>query len=105
MTSHDSFDTALAIIGMSGRFPGASDVDTFWQNIASGTKSIRFYSDEALRAAGVDAALLKNASYVKAAATLEHIDLFDAAFFGYAPREAQITDPQQRFFLECAWEA
>ncbi|HZU68588.1 MAG TPA: SDR family NAD(P)-dependent oxidoreductase [Ktedonobacteraceae bacterium] len=95
----------IAIIGMSGRFPGARDIEQFWHNVASGVKSIRSFSDDELLAAGVDPELLKLPNYVKAGAVLEDIDLFDAAFFGYAPREAQITDPQQRFFLECAWEA
>ncbi|HJT58206.1 MAG TPA: SDR family NAD(P)-dependent oxidoreductase [Ktedonobacteraceae bacterium] len=95
----------IAIIGMSGRFPGARDIETFWQNVSTGVKSIRSFSDEELLAAGVDPSLLRQANYVRAGAVLEDIDRFDAPFFGYAPREAQITDPQQRFFLECAWEA
>ncbi|HLH61195.1 MAG TPA: SDR family NAD(P)-dependent oxidoreductase [Ktedonobacteraceae bacterium] len=95
----------IAIIGMAGRFPGARDIEQFWHNVASGVKSIRSFSDDELLAAGVDPELLKQPNYVKVGAVLEDIDLFDAAFFGYAPREAQITDPQQRFFLECAWEA
>jgi len=106
MTERDlSYDTAIAIIGMSGRFPGAADVGTFWQNIAAGTKSIRFFSEDELRAAGVEASVLSQPGYIPAGAVLENVDQFDAAFFGYAARDAQITDPQQRFFLECAWEA
>src|SRR5579885_1076513 len=100
-----SYGTAIAIIGMSGRFPGARDVDSFWQNIAAGKKSIRFFSDEELREAGVDPALLQDPNYVKAGTVIEDIDRFDALFFGYTPREAEVMDPQQRLFLECAWEA
>lgn len=98
-------DTAIALIGMSGRFPGAPDIETFWRNIAQGVKSIRFFSDEELLGAGVSEETLRQPGYVRAGALLDDIDLFDAEFFGYAPRDAQITDPQQRLFLECAWEA
>src|SRR5437773_2420015 len=99
------YETALAIIGMSGRFPGASDVQAFWRNVAAGFKSIRRFSEQVLLAAGVEPSLLAHPNYVKAGAVLEGIDLFDAAFFGFTPREAAIADPQHRIFLECAWEA
>ena len=97
--------TSLAIIGMAGRFPGASSIEAFWQNIAGGIKSIRRFSDEELLAAGLDPDLLTLPNYVKAGAFLEGVDRFDAAFFGYTPREAEIMDPQHRLFLECSWEA
>src|SRR5436305_12610129 len=99
------YETALAIIGMSGRFPGASDVQAFWRNVAAGFKSIRRFSEQELLAAGVEPSLLAHPNYVKAGAVLEGIDLFDAPFFGLAPREAELIDPQHRLFLECAWEA
>ena len=106
MTAHDeSYDTALAIIGMSGRFPGARDVETFWQNIAAGVKSIHHFSDAELLAAGVDAQLLARPNYVKAGTVLEDVDRFDASFFKFSPREAEVLDPQHRMFLECAYEA
>lgn len=95
----------VAIIGMSGRFPGASDVAQFWANLRGGVESISVRSDEELLAAGVDQASLDDPHYVKAASVLADIDQFDAAFFGVTPREAEIMDPQQRLFLECAWEA
>jgi amino acid adenylation domain-containing protein/FkbM family methyltransferase len=95
----------IAIIGMACRFPGARDTAAFWQNLRDGIESIRFFSDAELLAAGVDPALVSNPNYVKANAVLEDIDLFDAAFFDYNPREAELLDPQQRLFLECAWEA
>ncbi|HEY0603975.1 MAG TPA: SDR family oxidoreductase [Herpetosiphonaceae bacterium] len=97
--------TEIAIIGMHGRFPGASDLATFWQNIRDGVESITFFSDEELLAAGVDPALLADPSYVKARPVLDGVDGFDAAFFGYTPREAELMDPQHRVFLECAWTA
>jgi acyl transferase domain-containing protein len=54
---------------------------------------------------GVDAAALRNPSFVKAGSLIPNVDLFDARFFGYSPKEAEILDPQHRIFLECAWEA
>ncbi|MDM8559408.1 beta-ketoacyl synthase N-terminal-like domain-containing protein [Candidatus Parabeggiatoa sp. HSG14] len=97
---------SIAIIGMSGRFPGAQNIDEFWQNLKNGVESIAFFSTQELLASGIDPTLLKKANYVKAkGALINDIAEFDAAFFGFSPKEAEITDPQQRIFLECAWEA
>jgi amino acid adenylation domain-containing protein len=95
----------IAIIGMAGRFPRASSVDEFWENLREGIESVSFFSEEELLASGVDAAILSNPHYVPAGAVLEDIEYFDASFFGYSPREAEVIDPQQRLFLECAWQA
>ncbi|MEH1860178.1 MAG: SDR family NAD(P)-dependent oxidoreductase [Nostoc sp.] len=95
----------IAIIGTAGRFPGAKNVDGFWQNIRDGVESISFFTDEQLVSAGVNPTLLNDPLYVKAGGVLENIELFDASFFGFSPREAEITDPQHRLFLECVWEA
>lgn len=95
----------VAIIGMAGRFPGAGDIATFWQNLCRGVESITFFTDQELLAVGVEPRRLHDANYVKARGALEDIALFDAAFFGLTPREAEIMDPQHRLFLECAWEA
>jgi acyl transferase domain-containing protein/NADPH:quinone reductase-like Zn-dependent oxidoreductase/SAM-dependent methyltransferase/acyl carrier protein len=95
----------VAVIGISGRFPGAKDVDIFWQNLIDGIESISTLRDEELLETGVDEDLLKNPSYVKAASWIEGIELFDAQFFGYSPTEAELLDPQGRLLLECAWEA
>lgn len=98
-------DLDIAIIGMSGRFPKASNLDTFWQNLKDGLEAISFFSDQELESIGVDATTLNNPNYVKANAVLEDIELFDAEFFDYSPKTAEIIDPQQRLFLETAWEA
>jgi acyl transferase domain-containing protein/SAM-dependent methyltransferase/acyl carrier protein len=101
----DESASGLAIVGMAGRFPGARDIDEFWRNLQAGAECITFFSEEELISSGVDPDLLKNPNYVRAKGVLADIDLFDAAFFGFSPREAEITDPQQRIFLECAWSA
>jgi len=93
----------VAIIGMSGRFPGAKDIDGFWKNLRNGVESILFFSEQELEAAGVDSASIRAPNYVRAGAILDQADLFDASFFGFTPREAEILDPQHRVFLECAW--
>src|SRR5581483_7532140 len=98
-------DDRFAIVGLSCRLPGARDADEFWRNIRDGVESITRFSEEELRSAGVDEARLKAPNYVKARGVLADTQLFDAAFFGMSPREAVITDPAHRLFLECAWEA
>jgi|GEM_PF-306729 amino acid adenylation domain-containing protein len=94
----------IAIIGMVLRFPGAENPDEFWENLTLGKESVTFLSDEELSASGVDRETFTDPNYIKAGAFLRDIDLFDAPFFGYTPREAETTDPQQRLFLECAHE-
>jgi amino acid adenylation domain-containing protein len=98
-------DTAVAIVGMSGRFPGADGVEAFWRNLTAGVESITFFTDEQTAKAGVPASMSSSPGYVRARGVLSGVDRFDAGFFGYSPREAEIMDPQQRLFLECAWEA
>ncbi|WP_199741742.1 type I polyketide synthase [Corallococcus sp. CA047B] len=98
-------ELAIAIVGMAGRFPGASDVEAFWRNLRDGVEGIRAFTDEELRARGVPESALRSPDFVRSGAVLEDVDLFDAGFFGYSPREAALMDPQHRAFLECAWEA
>jgi acyl transferase domain-containing protein len=105
MDTGTNFEEAIAIIGISGRFPSAKNIAEFWQNLCDGVEAISQFSDEELIAAGVDSSLIKNPHYIKASAVLDNIDLFDAGFFGFNPKEAEMTDPQHRLFLECAWEA
>ena len=95
----------VAIIGMAGRFPGAKNIEEFWQNLCHGVESITILSPEEDRAAAIDPTLRDNPNYVPAGAFLDDVDLFDASFFGYNAWEAQVMDPQHRLFLECAWEA
>lgn len=95
----------IAVIGMSCRFPGAKNVDEFWQNLKNGVSSISSFSDDELLESGIDTDMLKNPNYVKASGVIPDIEMFDAQFFNFTPREAETTDPQRRIFLECAWEA
>jgi acyl transferase domain-containing protein/acyl carrier protein len=95
----------VAIIGMAGRFPGAPDIEAFWRNLRQGVEARTVFTDEQLEAAGVERAQRENPHYVRTGFILDGPELFDAPFFGFNPREADILDPQQRVFLECAWEA
>jgi len=100
----DSSET-IAIIGMAGRFPAAASVDELWNLLRAGGSAVSTPSDAELRALGVSEELLSHPGYVRARMRFEGADLFDAGFFGYSAKHAQMLDPQQRLFLECAWEA
>jgi len=95
----------IAIVGMDGRFPGAPDLDAFWRNLRDGVESVRRFTKDELRAAGEEHEKLADPAYVPARPILDGVELFDATFFGFTPREAEILDPQMRLFLECAWTA
>lgn len=95
----------IAIIGMSGRFPGASTVDEFWNNMRRGVESIASLTAADLADAGIPQSVFERPDYVKARGVLDGIDEFDAAFFGFSPRSAGALNPQHRIFLECAWTA
>jgi acyl transferase domain-containing protein len=95
----------IAIIGMAGRFPGADNIEEFWDNIKNGVESISFFSDQELETSGVFPRSLKNPNYVKANGIIQGFEYFDAAFFGYTPREAEQMDPQMRLFHQCVWHA
>jgi len=88
----------VAIIGISGRFPGSKNTNLFWENLVNGKEFSSVFSK-------VDIETDSSNKEIKAAGLLENIDLFDASFFDFSPREAEIMDPQHRIFLECAWEA
>lgn len=95
----------IAIVGMSGRFPGAPNVEALWENVKNGVESVHFFTDEELLQNGESPAALSDPNYVRAWPVLDGIAEFDAAFFGMSPRDAEVMDPQHRLFLEVAWEA
>ena len=101
----DSGLESIAIVGWHGRFPGADDLDSFWEIIRDGKESIEFYSTEELREAGMPESLLQDPEFVKAGAKIRDAEMFDAGFFAFTPRESVLMDPQHRVFLESAWHA
>lgn len=100
-TPDPSDDGAVAVIGMALRVPGANNPETFWQNLVDGVESISFFSQEEIEFPEE----FGKPGYVPAKGLVTDIDQFDAAFFGILPKDAKIMDPQQRVFLELAWEA
>lgn len=101
----DAPPPSVAIIGMAGRFPQSPDLASFWANLAAGRDCITRLGREESIAAGVDPRSVADPRYVGAKGVLEDALCFDAGVFGYSPREAEIIDPQQRQFLECAMAA
>jgi acyl transferase domain-containing protein/SAM-dependent methyltransferase/acyl carrier protein len=95
----------IAIIGVSGKFPDADDVSTFWRNLCEAKESIKTLGDEQLKASGVAEADLRSPAYVKRCSMLRGVDEFDPSFFKISPAEAEVMDPQLRLLLQCAWGA
>ncbi len=93
----------VAIIGMAGRFPGANTIDEFWEILAEGKETTSFFSVDEIDKS-IPSGIKNSSSYVKARGVIDKADEFDAAFFGFNPRNAELTDPQHRVFLEIAWE-
>ncbi|MCG7534489.1 type I polyketide synthase [Pseudoalteromonas sp. OOF1S-7] len=95
----------IAIVGMSGLFPGARNLDEYWRNLKSGVSSISYFGKEELKQAGAPADIIDNPSFVPAYGCLQDREMFAADFFNFTPNEAMFTDPQIRLFIECAWHA
>ncbi|MFT5386758.1 MAG: 3-oxoacyl-(acyl-carrier-protein) synthase, partial [Saprospiraceae bacterium] len=93
----------IAIIGLSVRFPGAKDLEEFWQNLIQAKDISREFTAEELLAEGIDPQTINDPDYIRRGMYLEDADCFDAEFFGYLPKEAALMDPQHRVFLECAY--
>ncbi|UOR05308.1 amino acid adenylation domain-containing protein [Hymenobacter aerilatus] len=94
----------VAVIGMAGRFPGANTIAELWDVLREGRETIRFFTEEELDAS-IPNEMRHDPTYVRARGIIEEPGQFDAAFFGVSPKLAQVLDPQQRLFLEIAWEA
>lgn len=97
--------TDIAVVGLSCRLPGASSPEGLWSNLIGRVDSVRRLTSDELHALGVDDALISDPAYVRAAAMVDDVELFDPAYFGISDREATLMDPQHRLFIECAWEA
>ncbi|WP_374938981.1 beta-ketoacyl reductase, partial [Parabacteroides merdae] len=102
ITSHSK---DIAVIGLSGRFPGAKNISEYWENIKNGIETISDFSKEELLESGISRDELNSEYYVKRKGIVQGIEEFDAETFGYNDNEAELMDPQMRIFHECAWEA
>ena len=103
VSERDISSSDIAVIGMSGRFPGAAGLEQFWSNLCQGREGIRVITDDELLRHGVDPQVAAASDYVKAVADVHAVEFFDNGFFGFTPRDAEIMDPQLRLLLECAW--
>ncbi|NEQ96385.1 MAG: SDR family NAD(P)-dependent oxidoreductase [Cyanothece sp. SIO2G6] len=100
-----NIDSAIAIIGMAGHFPGANNLEQFWQNLVDGVESITFFDKRDSSELNINPDILDHPDYVGAESLLEGVDLFDASFFNFNPKQAEVICPEVRLMLECAWEA
>ncbi len=98
-------DGKIAIVGMDCRLPGANSVQEYWDNLVAAKETLTTFTDEELLASGVKPAEFMRPDYVRTRGIIDNTDGFDAGFFGITPKDAEILDPQQRVFLECAWHA
>jgi len=107
VTDNEEFEEIepIAIIGASCRFPGADSLDEFWANLCNGNESVSFFTEDELAEEKVSPDIYKSSDYVNAACVIDDIEMFDPVFFGYTEEEAELIDPQQRLFLQCAYEA
>jgi amino acid adenylation domain-containing protein len=102
---HDETGFEIAIIGMAGRFPGAKNLEEYWDNLKKGIEAISFFSPEESGERGSSKELLEDPHFVKAGGVLDGVEYFDPSFFGYSPKEAEVMEPQTRLFHEYAWAA
>ena len=105
VNSPEDLSDAIAVVGMSCNFPGASSCEQYWQNLQNGVESTTRFTREELLAAGVPESLVDDPRYVPVNGVIKDVELFDADYFGLTPKEASLTDPQHRIFLECAHQA
>ena len=100
----ENVEDGIAIIGMAGRFPGAKNTDELWKILFEGKETTKFFTIKELDES-VPPEAKNDSSYVAARGVIDDADKFDASFFGVNPKIAELMDPQQRIFLEVAWES
>ncbi|MET9660999.1 SDR family NAD(P)-dependent oxidoreductase [Streptomyces sp. NPDC006510] len=100
-------DDAIAVVGISGRYPGARTLDEFWENLRSGRDGITEVPAGRWdhRAIHSDTKGVPGRSYGRWGGFVDGADEFDAVFFHISPNEAAVLDPQERLFLQEAWHA
>lgn len=105
MSEHKYTGLEIAVVGMACKFPGANNVDEFWENLKNGKESVSTFTDEELRECNVPESELANDAYVRAKGIVEEAEYFDAEFFGLSPKEASQLDPQFRVLSQTAYHA
>ncbi len=102
--AQESLEDAIAVVGIAARFPGGYDANSIWQVLEAGECTATTFTREQLDPS-LPVALTSSPNYVPVRGVLDDAECFDAAYFGFTPREAEILDPQQRVFLELAVHA
>ncbi|MEO1014345.1 MAG: amino acid adenylation domain-containing protein [Pseudomonadota bacterium] len=97
-------ESGVAIVGMAARIPGVADLEEFWRAVVDGRNLIEPIPHHQLEDNFTDEERARP-NYVPVRPSLKDADMFDADFFGMFAREAALTDPQHRVFLEICWEA
>ncbi|AOT10637.1 SDR family NAD(P)-dependent oxidoreductase [Pseudoalteromonas luteoviolacea] len=95
----------VAIVGMSGRFPQANNVEQFWDNLVEQRDCISRFDRDTLLEAGLTAENVDHPDFVPAKGVVENVYQFDPSFFGYSARESEMMDPQVRAFHQLAYHA
>ncbi|GAA2715013.1 SDR family NAD(P)-dependent oxidoreductase [Micromonospora olivasterospora] len=95
----------IAIVGLAARVPGAADVQQFWRNLVDGVESVTELTREEQIARGVSPEEVDDPGWVNKAPLVDGYDELDAGLFGMTAREAELTDPQHRLFLEACYTA
>ena len=106
MNEHDFEEPeTIAVVGLAGRYPESPDIDELWETFRTGRDCLRTFSPEEMKERGVPAEYFERKNFVSRGTAMPDVDAFDAAFFGFTPREAAVMDPQSRIFLETCYEA
>ncbi len=104
-TSSENQDDDIAVIGMSGRFPGADNVNAYWDNLIQGKETLSHFTDEELKESGIPEQVYRKKNYVRVKGILNKYQYFDQNLFHYSTNELNVMDPQIRILLEIVWEA
>jgi len=106
MTPREGTATPIAIVGMGARFPGARNVEAFWDNLINARETVSTLDEATLRQNEIDYDSLKaDPDYVPRAGILDDVEQWDNGFFRCNARQAALMDPQHRLWLECAWDS
>ncbi|MEM7187582.1 MAG: polyketide synthase [Bacteroidota bacterium] len=95
----------IAIIGMAGKYPKSDTIEEFWKNLVDEKELVHFFSEEELKARGIDKKELEDDAFIKAVAYIDHPEHFDYPFFKYTPDEAAVMNPQTRMMHQLVWQA
>ena len=95
----------IAVIGISGIYPDADSPEKMFENLLAGKNSVRFLTRRELKKSGIEDSVLAEENYKNYGTTINNYKNFDYKFFDMTPFEAKLTDPQQRIFLQCAFQA